>query len=128
MSETVPTVSDTIEVAGKSYKMTYGLMMDLQRVIPNGEEAVVLVMTDSFIRDYIVRRVLTDKKGTVASETELILSEEIDLSMDEVNSILDWAVAHLLHFFVKSAMGLRTQGQILKTLAPLPQLMDGSPA
>ena len=118
MSEAIPDISDTLKIEGKTYKMTYGLMMDLQRVIPDAEQAVVSVMTDSFLRDYLVRRVLTDKKGTVESEKDLISAEDVDLSMDDVNTILDWAVAHLLHFFVKSARGLQAQGEILKTLAP----------
>lgn len=126
MSEDLPAISDTIEIGDQKIKMTYGLMMDLQRVIPNAESAIESVTTDSFIRDYLVRRVLTPIKGTVEKEADLISAEDVDLDMDAVNQVLDWAVAHLLHFFVKSALGLKAQGQMLKALAPSRQPTPGS--
>ena len=126
MTEAIPSISDTITIGEQKVKMTYGLMMDLQRVIPNAETAIESVMTDSFIRDYLVRRVLTPIKGTVEKEADLISAEDMDLSMDEVGQVLDWAVAHLLHFFVKSALALKAQGQMLKALDPSRQLTPGS--
>ncbi len=74
------------------------------------------VLTDSFVRDYIVRRVLTPAKGLLTSEADLVPAEEIELSPSEIHEVLDWAVAHLLHFFVKSAQGLQKQGSRLRTL------------
>lgn len=107
---------DTVVVSGVKYKMTYGLLTDLQRVIPEPEQVVTYVLTDSFVRDYIVRRVLTPAKGMLKSEEDLISADDVDLSPSEIHEILDWAVAHLLHFFVKSAQGLQKQGARLKAM------------
>lgn len=117
----VAPVADVLHVGSMKIKMSYGLMMDLQRVIPDAENAVTYVLTDSFVRDYIMRRVLTDSKGTVASEADLIKPEDIDLDMEDIAKVLDWAVAHILSFFVKSVLGMRQQAsalQVLKGLSP----------
>lgn len=127
--ETLQAPSDVLVVDGVKYKMTYGVLTDLQRVIPDPEQIVSYVLTDSFVRDYIVRRVLTPAKGLLASEADLLPAEEVELSPSEVQEVLDWAVAHLLHFFVKSAQGLQKQGSRLRTLvAPSPPSTVGSEA
>ena len=128
MISPVETLSDVLHVGSMKIKMSYGLMMDLQRVIPDAENAVTYVMTDSFVRDYIMRRVLTDTKATIASEADLIKPEDIDLDMEDVTKVLDWAVAHLLGFFTRSVLGMRRQASALLVLKdPLPPSMDGSP-
>lgn len=119
--------SDRLELGNRTYKMTYGMLSDLQRVVPNAEQVVLHITSDHFVRDYIIRRVLTDIKGNIKSEEDLIDSEQIELSIDEIANLLEWATGHLLHFFVRQTQGLQRQGQRLQAqAAPSPQPASGS--
>lgn len=108
--------SDKLTIQGKTYKMSYGLLIDLQRMIPNAEQAVTYISTDSFVRDYLVRRVLTEKKGSVTDENELIKSEDVDLSMNETLEVLNWVTEHLLYFFTQQALALGRSAKHLQSL------------
>src|SRR3546814_13862801 len=64
------------------------------------------------IRDYMVRRALTEKKGVVTNEDELISFEAVDdLDPDEVLKLLEWLGDHLLYFFVTSAGNMSRQAK-----------------
>lgn len=111
----------------KRVKMTYGLLMDLQRLLPDATKAMAFVLTDPYTQDYVVRRVMTDKKGTVTEVDDLIDSEEVDLAPEQVERILDWVVQHILHFFAQRAANIAKAGAAFQTA--LPDLFtSGSPA
>lgn len=94
----------------RSIRWTYGLSQDIQRLVPDFGAAVSDIVGDPNVRDYIVRRCLTDKKGVVKSEDELVDFEEIDeLDPEEVVKLLEWVGAHLLYFFASSAANMRRQ-------------------
>jgi hypothetical protein len=112
-------VADTILIGNHKLKMTYGLLTDLQRVVPDAENAIQYILSDTFVRDYLVRRTLTPMKGSVASEDDLILAEDVDLSPEEVTEVLNWVAGHLMLFFARSAKGLRQQGQNLQKMMGL---------
>lgn len=130
MTDVLPPVSDTLNVGDLRLKMTYGLLADVCRIVPDGSVVAELVLTDSYARDFLMRRALTPIKGMIGSEAELIKAEDIELSMTEVSEVLDWVVAHVLGFWMRSAQSLRNRGQALKELAKDPLMLstDGSPA
>ena len=119
-----------LEVFGKKIKWTYGLSNDIQRLVPDPGAAMNSMLQEPYTRDYIIRRVLTEKKGVIKDEAELIGYEEIDeLESDDIVKLLDWVTGHLLYFFVSSAESIRRQGEAFK--AALPQSdpsNSGSPA
>lgn len=107
----------------REIKWTYGLATDIQRMVPGAEELVNGTLTNPYTRDYVVRRLLTDKKGFVGDEDELIGAEELDdLDPDVVLSLTDWATGHLLYFFANSAGNMKTRleqfGKALPQSAP----------
>jgi len=112
----------------REIKWTYGLSNDIQRLVPDAGAAIGDITSQPYIRDYIVRRALTDKKGFVEKEEELISPEEIDdLDPDEVASILDWVSEHLLYFFGNSAGSMsRLAKQFSALLQPLNHSSTGS--
>ncbi|WOF44363.1 hypothetical protein KNJ79_05370 [Sphingopyxis indica] len=94
----------TIGEEKREIKWTYGLSNDIQRLVPDFGAAVNDIVSDPGIRDYIIRRALTDKKGIVREESELISFEAIDdIDPEEVLRLLEWVSEHLLYFFVTSA-------------------------
>lgn len=114
-----------ITVGDRVIKMTYGLEMDLRRMLPDPTSALTLVQSDPTTQDYLVRRVLTDQKGLITDLDQLIPSAEVDISSDDVEAILSWVLEHVLYFFVKRATETGKIGQ--KYLVALPKpTPDGS--
>lgn len=110
----------TITVGDQEIKMTYGLEMDLRRMLPDPGATLVLIQTDPTTQDYLVRRVLTPKKGQVLDLKELIPDEEVDISSDDVENILSWVAEHSLYFFVKRASEMAKLAGTYKLDRPKP--------
>ena len=105
-----PRPSLTIKVNGREIKMVYGLEMDLRRMLPDPSATLNLIQSDPFTQDYIVRRVLTDKKGMVTDLNDLVNMDDVDLDPEQVEEILTWAAEHALYFFVKRTLQLAELG------------------
>lgn len=112
----------------KTVRWTYGLSNDVQRLIPTIEECLSSYIHRPEIRDYVLRRSLTEKKGFVKSEDDLIDPELIDeIEPDEVLKILEWVQAHLMYFFGNSAEFTHLRAQEFKeTLDRLSPSIGGS--
>lgn len=106
----------TIEAAGKIIKMSYGLEMDIRRMLPQPSTAMQLVMSDPYTQDYLVRRALTDRKAMITDEAQLITMDEIDISSEETEALLLWITEHCLYFFVKRASAMGELGTRYQTV------------
>lgn len=107
-----------IVVGDKTIKMTYGLEMDIRRQFPDPATTLQLAMGDPYTQDYIVRRLLTDTKKMVMEEKELIDFDEIDISTEDVERLLMWAVEHALYFFAKRTEGVANLGERFQLVLP----------
>lgn len=87
-------------------KMSYGLEMDLRRVMPDPSNAITLSMMDTDTQDYIIRRCLTEKRKSITNIDELIPVEEVDIDTEEGDKLILWALEHQLYFFAKRARGM----------------------
>lgn len=103
---------------GTEIKMTYGLEMDLRRLLPNAEATLQLVMHDPTTQDYIVRRCLTPGGKLVKDLNDLIPANEVMLDSDDVEKLLMWVTEHVLYFFVKRAQSMSTLGARYETAVP----------
>jgi hypothetical protein len=99
-------------------KMSYGLLMDLQRLLSTPEAAMTLVLTDPYTQDYVVRRVMTPSKATIMKMEDLVEADSFDLEPEQVERILTWVVQHILHFFAQRAAMLAKTGERFKTALP----------
>ena len=77
-------------------KMSYGLEMDLRRVMPDPSNAITLSMMDTDTQDYIIRRCLTEKRKSITNIDELIPVEEVDIDTEEGDKLILWALEHQL--------------------------------
>jgi hypothetical protein len=113
----------------KPIKMTYGLEMDIRRMLPDPKTAMELLLGDPITQDYILRRCLTEKNKMITNFDDLIAEDEFeDLSSETRDDILMWAGEHALYFFAKRTMGVANLGVRLEELLPalLPeQLQSG---
>jgi len=107
-----------LKVADRELKMPYALLMDVCRMLPDPASAMQLVMSDPITQDYVVRRMLTPLEKPVMSVDDLILPGEVELDIDEVEALLTWVVQHVLYFFAKRTLGLRTVGEQFKLALP----------
>jgi len=115
----------TIDIAGQTIKMTYGLEMDIRRMLPDPMSALQLIRDDVYTQDYIVRRVLTPVKKIITDPAQLIDMEETDVSSEDVENILTWATEHALYFFVKRTVEMAKLGVRYNQALPKPST-DGS--
>ena len=115
----------TIDVGGVTHKMTYGLEMDLRRLLPDPQSTVELIMADPFTQDYVLRRVLTPVNKIITNPDDLISTEEVELAPDEVDEVLSWAASHAIYFFAKRTDSLAQLGVRLGSALPKPS-KDGS--
>lgn len=109
-------------------RWTYGLQLDLQRLMPDSDTVMMSLMGDTFTRDYVLRRALTPIKKSVTSHEELVPIEDIELDPDQILALLNWVAEHMLYFFVTTANNLVTVGAEFKGSLPSLHSKDGSPA
>lgn len=100
--------------------MTYGLEMDIRRMLPDPETAVQLVQSDPYTQDYLVRRVLTPKKAMISNIDELVTMEDANITTDEVEAVLMWVTEHSLYFFIKRALAMQALGVQYQAVLPKP--------
>ncbi len=108
------------DLGARDVKMTYGLEMDLRRLMPDAPTAIALVMRDPYTQDYIIRRCLTDAKKIITKDEDLIAVNEVDLTSDEVEKLLMWATEHVLYFFVTRAKSMEKVAARYQTALPTP--------
>jgi hypothetical protein len=109
-------------------KWTYGMSLDIQRLIPDFDNAFNVTINDPNTRDYLLRRLLTEKRGSVEKDEELVDVEVLDeADPDDILRVLDWATGHLLYFFGSSVDNFRLRAKEYNDLlAPAIPSMNGS--
>lgn len=116
-------------IGDQEIRWTYGLQQDLQRVLPDPASAVSLIMGDPMAQDFFIRRALTDKRGFIKDESELISAEQVELDPDQIADLLDWLTGHLLYFFASTAGKMSRLGvELSQSLPQLPPSSAGSEA
>jgi hypothetical protein len=96
--------------------MSYGLFNEIMKVIPSPEQITDLIVKDPYLRDYVIRRMLTGNKR-VDKDEDLIDPFDLDLDIDQLDDLVAWVGEHILHFFMRSAaktakIGEKYQGTI----------------
>ena len=109
--------------------MTYGLFNEVMKVIPDPSRITDLIVTDPFLRDYVIRRMLTGNKR-VEKDEDLVDPFELDIDIEDLDDLVTWVGEHVLHFFMKSAaktagIGERYQ-ETVQNLTRLSQSLPGA--
>lgn len=98
-----PAKSFKLKVNGetKEIAMSYGLFNEVMKAIPNPQAIDQLLVSDPYLRDYIIRRVLTDKRK-IESEDDLIDPFDLDIDLDVLDDLLGWVADHIMGFWLRS--------------------------
>lgn len=118
-----PSRSFDITVGGdnQTITMSYGLFNEIMRVVPSPERITDLLVSDPYLRDYVIRRMLTGNKK-VTSDEDLIDPFDLDIDMDRLDDLCAWVAEHVLHFFMNSAAKAAKVGEKYQsTVAELTQ-------
>ena len=84
--------------------MTYGVLNDLTKIGIDIQELGTLII-DPQVRDATLRITLTprNEEGDFdTSDGEPMTINQLKLSVDEVQDVLEWVVDHIAHFFMRS--------------------------
>ena len=119
----------TVNGERQTVVMSYGLFHEISKVVPSPEQITDLLISDPYLRDYVVRRLLTGNKK-VEKDEDLVDLFDMDVDLDEIEGLVSWAAEHILHFFMKSAAKMATTGEkyqaTIKELTLLSQSLPGS--
>jgi hypothetical protein len=111
-------------------KMSFALLQEVMKVIDNPENVTALLISDFYLRDWVVRRVLTGNKR-VKSDDDLIDLFDVEVDDEKLDDLVLWVTDHVLYFFTATAqktmkLGEKYQAQVA-AITPSAQSQTGSP-
>ena len=119
----------TINGEKNTISMTYGLFNEIMKVVPNPGKITDLVVNDPYLRDYVIRRMLTGNK-VVEKDEDLVDPFDLDIDLDDLDDLVAWVAEHVLHFFMKSAEKTAKIGEryqpVVDRLTQLSQSLPGA--
>jgi hypothetical protein len=94
-------LSVTFEGNERELFMSYGLLNDLAKLTGSPEIAASMSI-DQHLREETLKLTLAERKasGKILKHVDDI--DDLDMSVSDVEAILDWATEHVLSFFVRS--------------------------
>lgn len=128
---TKPSTKFKIKINGEDTDvvMSFALFQEVMKVIPSPENIASLLITDFYLREYVVRRVLTGNKR-VKTDDDMIDLFSLDIDEADLEEMVLWITDHILYFFTKTAerslhLNEKYQGQ-MKSLIQSAQSQTGS--
>ncbi len=97
-------VSDTILIKqdGESRElfMSFGLLNELVRLF-DSPDRVNTIAADHDLRNQVLKSSLAKRTNT-GKPTHPVDLEDVEISIDDVENVLEWSSAHVLGFFIRS--------------------------
>lgn len=96
------TVSVVINGKHEEIFMSYGLLNHLSLVVGDAER-VSAIGIDAELRDQVLKCLLSErtKTGKIKNERS---AEDVEISLEDVETLLDWSSEHLIDFFLRRAL------------------------
>lgn len=123
-----PSLSIDLKVNGeiKTITMSYGLFNEVMKAVGEPDKIQDLLVTDPYLRDYVIRRMLTGNKK-VREDEDLVDPFDLDLDVRDLDDLLAWVGDHILYFFITSAAKTAKLGEkYQETIQQLSQSKIGS--
>jgi acetolactate synthase small subunit len=94
------TLTVTIDGEDREIFMSYGLLTQLARILPSLDH-VALVGVDHELRDSFLAALLA-KRTKAGKVTEEVSFDEVEISLEDVETLITWGQEHLLDFFLRA--------------------------
>jgi hypothetical protein len=117
----------TITYEGKEREifLSYGLLNELARIVRSPDLAPSITI-DEDLREEVLAACLAERKASGKITKPVADIEDIDMSIEDVERLLDWATEGVLSFFVRSLGKMVKQVEQNKdTLVALKSSLDG---
>lgn len=107
--------------------MSFGLLNELSILIGDPGR-IAAVPVDPELRKAILLACLAERKKSGKIEKAVADFDDLDISISDIENILDWTMGHLMDFFVRSLKKVVQVTETHKTdLASLQSSLTGSP-
>lgn len=117
----------TITFAGQERElfMSYGLLNELAKLVGSPEVAPSITL-DEHLREEVLKACLAERKASGKITAAVKDMDDLDISVEDVERILDWATENVLNFFVRSLGKMVQRVEANKdTLEALKSSLDG---
>jgi len=111
-------LSVTFEGNDRELFMSYGLLNELAKLVGSPEVAPSISL-DEHLRAEVLAACLAERKPSGKVTQKVKDMDDLDISIDDIESILDWATEHVLNFFVRSL------GKMLKRVEANKDVLEG---
>ena len=93
----------SIKVNGEDREifMSYGLLNALTVIVGSAEVAPMIAI-NAELREDVLKAVLAERKATGKIIKEVPDIEDVDISIEDVEKLLDWVTENVMSFFVRS--------------------------
>lgn len=92
----------TVNGEARDIEMSFGLFQEIMKVVPQPENVASLLISDFYLREYVIRRMLTGRKR-VKEDSDMVDLIELDLDSEDVDGLVLWVTDHILYFFTTTA-------------------------
>lgn len=99
--------------------MSYGLLNELTKIV-GSPESVVQAHFDEVLRTKLLTALFTKRKKSGKPEGDSVDVSDLEISIEDVDAILTWALMHVTDFFVQGM--LRSQEILKRQEAKIPMM------
>lgn len=118
-------LSITFEGNDRDLLMSYGLLNELTKIVGSPEIAPQITVNHA-LREEILKAVLAERKPSGKIVKAIEDADDLDLSVEDAERVLDWATEAVLSFFVRSLDKMVRQAAENKdSLEALKSSLDG---
>jgi hypothetical protein len=108
----------TLAGADRELLMSYGLLNELAKIVGSPEVAPSISI-DEGLRQEVLAACLAERKPSGKILKPVPDMDDLEISIDDIESILDWATEHVLSFFVRSL------GKMVKRVEANKDVLEG---
>lgn len=105
-------ITVTVNEAPHEVFMSYGLLTELARHVPS-LDMIPAIVADHDARDAFITSLLA-KRSASGRIIEAVEFDNTNVSLTDIESLMDWSQEHLLNFFLRRAQKAQVQNEMIQ--------------
>jgi hypothetical protein len=105
-------ITVTVNEAPHEVFMSYGLLTELARHVPS-LDMIPAIVADHTARDAFIGSLLA-KRSPSGRLIEAVEFDSVSVSLDDIETLMDWSQEHLLNFFLRRAQKAQAQNAMIE--------------